>query len=106
MKSLFLRPDGRLLEWKTFEVEKPAVAGMPFFIRWGDGTTHPSQDSPGGCRLERLRVVTPDVAGLQRALGALPLKVAAQSGARAGLDIRLRCPRGVIEPRGDQGSRK
>src|SRR5215470_16104962 len=29
------RPDGRLLEWKTFETTAPAIAGMPFFIRWG-----------------------------------------------------------------------
>ena len=100
------RPDGRLLEWKTFEVDRPEIRGMPFFIRWGDGTTHPSQDSPGSCRLESLRVVTPDVAGLRRALGALPLKVAAQSGARAGLEIALKCPKGVVEFRGDQGSRK
>jgi hypothetical protein len=100
------RPDGRLLEWKTFEVEKPAIAGMPFFIRWGDGTTHPSQDSPGGCRLESLRVVTPDAAALRRALGALHLDVTAQAGARAGLDIALRCPKGLVELRGDQGSRK
>jgi hypothetical protein len=100
------RPDGSLLEWKTFEIEKPAIAGVPFFIRWGDGVTHPSQGSPGGCRLERLRVVTPDVSELRRALAALPLEVAAGSGPKAALEITLHCPKGRVQFRGDQGVRK
>jgi hypothetical protein len=100
------RPDGTLLEWKTFEITKPEVPGLPFFIRWGDGTTHPSQDSPSGCRLERLRVVTPDVDGLRRLFAALALDVTAEKGLKPGLDIALRCPKGTVELRGDQGSRK
>jgi hypothetical protein len=101
-----VRPDGTLLEWNAFEIEKPAIAGLPFFIRWGDGTTHPSQDSPGGCRLERLRAVTPDVDGLRRVFAALALDVTAEKGAKGGLDIVLRCPKGTVELRGDQGPRK
>ena len=97
------RPDGSLLQWKTFDVEKPKIAGIPFFIRWGDGTTHPSQDSPVGCRLQRLRVATPDVAAMRRAFAALPLRVAAEAGPRAGLDITLECPKGTVRFRGDQG---
>jgi hypothetical protein len=100
------RPDGSLLEWKTFEIEKPAIAGVPFFIHWGEGATHPSQGSPGGCRLEHLRVVTPDVSELRRALATLPLEVAAGAGPRPALEITLHCPKGKVQFRGDQGSRK
>jgi hypothetical protein len=100
------RPDGSLLEWKTFEIEKPAIAGVPFFIRWGDGVTHPSQGSPGGCRLERLRAVSPDVSELRRALAALPLEVAAGSGPKAALEVTLQCPKGKVHFVGDQGVRK
>jgi hypothetical protein len=96
------RPDGSRLQWKTFEIEKPKIAGIPFFIRWGEGTTHPSQDSPGGCRLQRLRAVTPDGDAMRRALAALPLDVAAEAGPRAGLDITLECPKGTVRFR-DQG---
>ena len=99
------RPDGSLLQWKTFDVEKPKIAGIPFFIRWGDGTTHPSQDSPAGCRLQRLRVATPDAAAMRRAFAALPLDVAAEAGPRAGLDITLECPKGTVRFR-DQGLAK
>jgi hypothetical protein len=96
------RPDGTRLQWTTFEIEKPKIAGIPFFIRWGEGTTHPSQDSPGGCRLQRLRAVTPDGDAMRRALAALPLDVAVEAGPRAGLDITLECPKGTVRFR-DQG---
>jgi hypothetical protein len=48
------RPDGALLEWKTFEITKPEVPGLPFFIRWGDGTpirhrTRPEAAASRGC---------------------------------------------------------
>jgi hypothetical protein len=90
------RPDGTRLEWQTFEIEKPPMAGVPFFIRWGDGTTHPSQDSPAGCRLDALRVLTPDDSDLRRAFAALPLDVAVAKAARAGMEMTLRCPKGTV----------
>ena len=43
---------------------------------------------------------------LRRAFSALGLNVTAEQGARAGLDIVLSCPKGTVELRGDQGSRK
>jgi glyoxalase-like protein len=90
------RPDGSRLEWQTFGIEKPKVAGVPFFIRWGDRTTHPSQDAPAGCRLEALRVLTPDDDDLRRALAALPLEVPVEKALRPGMEVRLRCPRGTV----------
>jgi catechol 2,3-dioxygenase-like lactoylglutathione lyase family enzyme len=100
------RPDGTLLEWKAFDIAKPEIPMIPFFIRWGDGTTHPSQDSPSGCLLERLRVVTTDVDGLRRVLAALAVDVTTEKGLKPDLNIVLRCPKGTVELRGDQGSRK
>ena len=98
------RPDGSLLEWRTFEVAKPPIAGAPFFIRWGDRATHPSEDSPAGCRLERLRVVTPGADDLRRMLAVLPLDVAVEKGGRGGLDITLRCPTGTVTLSGADAS--
>lgn len=97
------RPDGTLLEWKTFEVNRPALIAIPFFIRWGDGTTHPSQDSPGGCRLERLRVVTPNADDVRRLFAALPLEVAVDAGTRGALEVTLQCPKGSAAFRGSVG---
>jgi hypothetical protein len=91
------KPDGTLLEWKTFAIARPAIVGVPFFIRWGDGTRHPSQDSPGGCSLERLQIISPAGDDLRRVLAALPLDVAVEVGARGGMDVTLRCPQGPVQ---------
>jgi hypothetical protein len=99
------RPDGSLLEWKTFEIEKPPLAGVPFFIRWGDGTTHPSKDSPSGCRLERLRILSPNADDLRRLFASLALDVTIEAGARGAMDVTLRCPKGTVQFRGDVSPR-
>jgi hypothetical protein len=90
------RPDGSRLSWQTFAIEKPAMAGVPFFIRWGDETSHPSQDAPAGCRLDSLRIVSPDASDLRRALDALPLKLPLEKGARPAMEVALRCPKGTV----------
>jgi hypothetical protein len=95
------RPDGSPLSWQTFGIETPEMALRPFFIRWGDGTTHPSQDSPAGCRLDTLRVLTPNDADLRRALAALPLKVAVEKGAHPEMEVSLRCPKGAVRFAGE-----
>jgi len=99
------RPDGSRLEWKTFEIEKPPLAGVPFFIRWGDGTTHPSKDAPGGCHLERLRIFSSDAAALRRVFASLALDVAVEAGGRGEMDVALRCPKGTVQFRGDLSPR-
>ncbi len=95
------RPGGVLLEWKTFEIERPAIAAMPFFIRWGDGTTHPSADAPGGCRLERLRILTPDAALLRRVFSTLSVDVAVDPAERGAMEVTLACPKGTVQFKGD-----
>jgi hypothetical protein len=89
------RPDGRKLEWTTFGIE-PAIDGAPFFIRWGDGTVHPSADSPGGCTLAAFLVAAADGSGLGRLLDALAPGV--DVGRRPGtpMEIVLRCPKGDV----------
>jgi hypothetical protein len=89
------RPDGSVLEWQTFGITKPPIAGVPFFIRWSDGGTHPSADSPAGCTLERLAIVSPAPEDVARALRAVGVEVPAQRGERGGMSITLRCPKGT-----------
>jgi hypothetical protein len=95
------RPDGSRLSWETFGIETPEMALRPFFIRWGDGTTHPSQDSPAGCHLEAMRVLTPSDSDLRRALAALRLKVTVEKGAHPEMELSLRCPKGTVRFAGE-----
>jgi len=90
------RPDGTRLEWTTFEIARPKIQGAPFFIRWGDRTTHPSQDSPAGCGLERVQATTPDADALRRALSAVSVDVPVAAGKDAGFEIVLSCPKGPV----------
>jgi len=59
------RPDGKTLHWKTLILRDDADGLLPFFIGWGEGTTHPSVDAPQGCKLTIFEAETPDQAGLK-----------------------------------------
>jgi len=100
------RPDGSLLAWKTFQVTKPEIAGMPFFIHWGDGTTHPSQDSPAGCRLQSLRIATPGARELASAFAAIGLTVPTERASTARMEVTLRCPAGTVTFTGEPAARR
>jgi len=101
------KPDGSTLEWTTFGLTRPQLPGVPFFIRWGDGVTHPSQDSPAGCRLLALSVTTPAAGDLLKVLSTVGVvDVPAKQGDHAGLAITLTCPRGTVRfasPAGERG---
>ncbi len=69
------RPDGRLLEWKTLNLQNTRSGLLPFFIEWSAETVHPSADAPAGCRILRFELSTPETAELQRILTLLDLDV-------------------------------
>lgn len=90
------RPDGSVVRWQTFGIAKPQIPGMPFFIRWGDGVTHPAVDSPGGCRLEALRIVSQSSDEARSALATLGVDVPVERGAKGGMSVSLACPKGTV----------
>jgi hypothetical protein len=53
------RPDGRMLHWKTLNFDDNRRRLLPFLIKWGADSVHPSADAPAGCRLESFMVVSP-----------------------------------------------
>jgi len=84
-------PEGATLEWATFEVETPRIAGAPFFIRWGDATTHPSLTSPGGCSMTSFQVADPQGAELSRKLAAIGVAAEVRAAERPRMRLALRC---------------
>lgn len=90
------RPDGSALEWQTFGVTQPQIAGVPFFIRWSDAAIHPAQDSPPGCRLERLGIVSPGPDDVGRVLRTVGVDVPVERGPAGGLSFTLQCPKGTV----------
>jgi hypothetical protein len=59
------RPDGQVLDWKTIILQDDAEGLLPFFIEWGEGTTHPSVDAPQGCKLTVFEAASPDYRGVE-----------------------------------------
>jgi len=83
-------PQGATLSWVAFQLEK-RVGSAPFFIRWGDSTTHPSITSPGGCTLTSFRVSDPQGDELSRLLAAVGVAADVRSAERAEMRLTLRC---------------
>src|SRR5215470_9087379 len=61
------RPDGKMLQWKTLNLQETERGLLPFFIEWSADSLHPSADSPKGCTLSRFEAVVPN----SEALGAI-----------------------------------
>ena len=68
-------PDGRLLQWKTLNLEDNRGGLLPFFIEWSADSSHPSVDAPAGCHLARFELLTPDPEKLRSAVAAMGLAV-------------------------------
>ncbi len=92
-----LRADGVSLSWQTLWIEEPVHPLLPFFIRWGAGTPHPSTTAPRGARLLSFRLETPDPAPLAELLAKLELKVDVMPGPTTRIVVELEGPRGVVE---------
>jgi catechol 2,3-dioxygenase-like lactoylglutathione lyase family enzyme len=95
-----MRPDGSRLEWRTVGVLAPfrdaEVDAMPFFIQWGPGVKHPSEDSPAGCRLVGFELRHPDAAALRGMLARFGIAAAVARADRPGLTATLDTPKGRV----------
>ncbi len=94
-------PDGTMLRWKTLGIANAfggdGVEPIPFFIRWADGSPHPSQDAPGGCDLQTLAFMHPDPERLVDQLGKLGIGATAKRASKVSLVAALNTPKGRIE---------
>jgi hypothetical protein len=92
------RPDGKTLAWRTV-VPWPAPFGpyLPFFIEWSASSPHPSTESPTGCTLAALRMLSPAPDSLRTMLNRAEVRVPVLRGEREGLQFDLDCPKGRVE---------
>ena len=88
-------PDGKLLRWQTFGLEKSAP-DAPFFIRWSPDSPHPSMTSPSGCTLTHIEIATPDASELSRLRDALDLDILISQSQNSHLKITIKCPNGTV----------
>ena len=91
------RAGASLLTWKTLRLAGPSVEGLPFFIEWQEGTAHPSQDAPPGCKLTSFEIEHADPEKIGRMLKSLGAEAIIAPGSRLRLKARLQTPKGEVE---------
>jgi hypothetical protein len=91
------RPDGRVLEWSSLTLADDDNGLIPFFIQWGPQSLHPSEDSPQGCTLESLRLISPNPKKLDATLRALGIRADVRQGAAPSMAVALNTPKGVLD---------
>ena len=93
------RPDGTRLEWAlTFREQALGDGLVPFLISWEPGP-HPSETSPGGCRLVSLRGEHPEPERVAGMLSALGVEMEVVQGARPALVATVDGKQGTVELR-------
>jgi Glyoxalase-like domain len=90
------RPDGKMLRWQTLNLDNDRNGLLPFFIQWGADTVHPSADAPMGCKLEGLKVVSPNSPALSAEFHKLGISVDVGSGVTPHLRATILGPKGTL----------
>jgi hypothetical protein len=75
-----VRPDGKVLRWRTLGLKDDHAGLLPFFIQWGADTVHPSVDAPAGCKIVSFDVESPDAAALHELFQKLGIEVQVRTG--------------------------
>ena len=91
------RPGGGILSWKLIRCLDDRGGLLPIILDWGE-STHPAQDAPAGCHLERFRIESPDAAELQRILKKrCAWKFQVEPAEFPRMVARITTPRGEVE---------
>lgn len=95
------RPDGRMLRWKTLDVQNRMggvrFAPIPFFIEWAADSPHPSQDSPKGCEFLAFEMAHPDSTIISESLNKLGIESKIMQSKESRLRATLKTPKGKVE---------
>lgn len=90
------RPDGRMLQWKTLNLDDDHNGLFPFFIEWGGDAVHPSVAAPRGCLLDSFAVAGPNPNDLSAELQKLGIEVQVEQAASVHLRARIEGPKGTL----------
>jgi Glyoxalase-like domain len=91
------RPDGKLMSWQTLSVTNDLGGLIPFFIEWDATVTHPSADSPQGCRLRSIEFTHQRAEVVRDTLGRLGIEASVTQSADARMKAILTTLKGTAE---------
>ncbi len=93
------RPDGRVLNWQTLNLDDDQNGLLPFFIQWSAESVHPSVDAPSGCRLESFAVAKFNHAELALMFRKLGIEVDVERTEKPRIFALIVGPRGRLDLR-------
>jgi hypothetical protein len=95
-----VRPDRRVLAWRTLRVSTRMASGavdpIPFFIQWAAGTAHPASDAPRGCELKDVRIEHPAPADVTTTLADLGIGADVSAASEPAICVTLSSPKGDV----------
>jgi len=92
-----VRPDGRILKWRSLNLADNKHGLLPFFIEWSADSVHPSVDAPAGCSLERFSAADQSPAELSASLQKIEVSLTVETADRPQLRARLRGQKGELD---------
>lgn len=92
-----IRPDGRVVSWKSFSLGDDRHGLLPFFIEWGKDSVHPSSDAPRGCHIERFALAGSDAEELSKTLRRIEVEAPVEQSQTTQLRLRVVGPKGTLE---------
>lgn len=91
------RPDGKVLNWQTLNLQDNRSGLLPFFIQWGADTTHPSVDAPKGCRLKNFFLCGPDLGELAAVCHRIGIQVELEQADEPKVLAKIAGPRATLD---------
>ncbi len=91
-----VRPDGRVLKWKSLNLTDNRHGLLPFFIEWSADSVHPSVDAPSGCSLESFSAADQNPAELAATLQRMGVNLKVESADSPQLRAKIHGPKGEL----------
>lgn len=91
------KPDGSKVFWKfSLPLPAPEVEVLPFIINW-QGSQHPTDSLPEGCKLIALKATHRTPFLIEGAIHALDVDIEIEAAEEASLTAIIETPNGVVE---------
>jgi hypothetical protein len=90
------RPDGRVLNWKTINLDDDRHGLLPFFIEWSADSVHPSKDAPSHCSLEYFQIMSADPDELSTTFRHMGLDLPVERSDKSRLRALISGPKGDL----------
>src|SRR6266853_2196704 len=92
-----MRPDGRVLNWKTINLADDRHGLLPFLIEWSADSLHPAKDALSRCTLDYFEILSAEPDELASTLKRIGIDFPVQRSDKARLHALISGPKGDLK---------